>query len=97
MNDRGPEALKPSCAHRGGMDVYQAFKDRVKARALRDAVLVTRTGCLKHCSHGVTVLVWPGNIWYAGVKVEDVDEILERTALAGESIERLAMPPGPWE
>jgi (2Fe-2S) ferredoxin len=100
VNDRGADSEKPSCAARGGLALYQAFKDRVKARGLRDRVLVTRTGCLKHCSRGVTVVVWPGNIWYAGVAASDVDEILDRTALGTpevEEIERLLMPPGPWE
>ena len=97
VNDRGPESAKPCCAARDGLAVYQAFKDRVKARALRDEVLVTRTGCLKHCSRGVTVVVWPGNVWYGGVTEGDIDEILDRTALGSETIERLAMPSGPWE
>lgn len=97
VNDRGPDSAKTSCAARGGLAVYKAFKDRVKERALRDQVLVTRTGCLKHCSRGVTIVVWPGNIWYGGVRPDDVDEILDRTVLGGEEIERLAMPPGPWE
>lgn len=97
VNDRGADAAKPCCAARRGLEVYQAFKDRVKARGLRDEVLVTRTGCLKHCSRGVTVVVWPGNVWYAGVAASDVEEILDRTALAGEVIPRLDMPPGPWE
>ena len=97
VNDRGPDSAKPCCAKRDGLAVYQALKDLVRARALRDQVLVTRTGCLKHCSRGVTVVVWPGNFWYGGVTLVDVPEILERTALAGEAVERLAMPPGPWE
>jgi (2Fe-2S) ferredoxin len=97
VNDRGPEATKPCCAARDGLELYQSFKDRVKARGLRDLVLVTRTGCLKHCSRGVTVVVWPGNIWYGGVAVGDVEEILDRSALGGETIARLEMPPGPWE
>ena len=97
VNDRGPDAAKPCCAARDGLAVYQRFKDFVKARGLRDEVLVTRTGCLKHCSRGVTVVVWPGNVWYGGVAAGDVEEILDRTALAGESIPRLAMPAGPWE
>lgn len=97
VNDRGPESARACCAARDGLAVYQAFKDLVRARTLKDEVLVTRTGCLKHCSRGVTVVVWPGNIWYAGVTPGDALEILERTALAGEAIERLAMPPGPWE
>ncbi len=100
VNDRGAEAAKPSCAVRGGLAVYQAFKDRVRDRALRDQVLVTRTGCLKHCSRGVTVVVWPGNFWYGGVQEGDVDEILDRSVLGKpdcDEIERLRMPPGPWE
>lgn len=97
VNDRGPESAKPCCAARDGLAVYQAFKDQVRTRALRDRVLVTRTGCLKHCSRGVTVVVWPGSFWYGGVQAGDVAEILERTALAGEAIGRLVMPPGPWE
>ncbi|MEO8198367.1 MAG: (2Fe-2S) ferredoxin domain-containing protein [Thermoanaerobaculia bacterium] len=97
VNDRGSDTAKPCCAARDGLAIYRAFKDEVKTRGLRDEVLVTRTGCLKHCSRGVTVVVWPGNVWYGGVAVGDVGEILEQTALAGEMIPRLAMPPGPWE
>ena|SRR6187549_560503 len=97
VNERGAGSAKPCCAARDGLAVYQGFKDRVKARGLRDEVLVTRTGCLKHCSRGVTVVVWPGNIWYGGVTTGDIDEVLDRTALRGEAIARLAMPPGPWE
>lgn len=97
VNDRGPDAAKPCCAARDGLAVYQAFKDRVRARGLRDEVLVTRTGCLKHCSRGVTVVVWPGAVWYGAVTTDDIEEILDRTALGGEEIARLTMPPGPWE
>ena len=97
VNERGPESAKPCCAARDGLAVYQAFKDRVREQSLKNEVLITRTGCLKHCSRGVTVVVWPGNFWFGGVTTGDVGEILERTALRGEPIDRLAMPPGPWE
>ena len=71
-NDRGPEAEKPSCAQRGGLEVYRRFKDAIRERGLRDTVIVTRTGCLKRCSQGITVGVWPWNVWYRGVTIEDV-------------------------
>jgi (2Fe-2S) ferredoxin len=95
-NERPPTATKPCCLARGGLAVYHEFKDRVRARGLRDSVMVTRTGCLKHCSHGITVAVWPRNAWYAGVTAGDVDEILDAT-LAGSEVERLRMPDVPWE
>src|SRR5262245_15838508 len=81
LNERPPEAAKPSCAPRGSLAVYQCFKDRVKELRIRDQVMVVRTGCLKHCSQGITVAVWPYNLWYRGVTVDDVEEILQRTVL----------------
>ena len=67
-------------------------------RPLRDRVLVTRTGCLKHCSRGITVAVCPYNLWYGGVTPADVDEILATTVAGeGKEVERLRMPDVPWE
>jgi (2Fe-2S) ferredoxin len=97
-NERPPDAAKPSCAPRGALEVYHRFKDRVKELGIRDQVMVTRTGCLKHCSQGVTVAVWPYNLWYRGVTLDDVEEILRLTVLEeGREVERLRMPDIPWE
>lgn len=98
VNDRPPGAPKPSCAPRGGLELYRRFKDRVRELELRERVMVTRTGCLKHCSRGIAVAVWPWNLWYQRVRVEDVDEILETSVLGeGRAVERLSMPDIPWE
>ncbi len=98
VNDRPPDARKPSCAPRGGLEVYRRFKDRVRELGVRDRVMVVRTGCLKHCSRGIAVAVWPWNLWYQRVTLDDVDEILETTVLAeGRVVERLRMPDIPWE
>lgn len=97
-NERAPEAGKPSCLPRGALAVYHRFKDRVKELGVRDRVMVVRTGCLKHCSQGITVAVWPYNLWYRQVTLDDVDEILARSVLGGgEEVERLRMPDVPWE
>lgn len=95
-NERGADATKPSCAPRGALEVYRAFKDRVRARGVRDQVMVVRTGCLKHCSQGTAVNVWPPNHWYRGVTRDDVDAVVD-AALAGTEVERLRMPDIPWE
>lgn len=97
-NERAPGGPKPSCGPRGAMDVYHQFKDRVKVLGIRDRVMVVRTGCLKHCSQGITVAVWPFNLWYREVTVEDVEEILQTSVLGeGREVERLRMPDIPWE
>ncbi|MDP9119839.1 MAG: (2Fe-2S) ferredoxin domain-containing protein [Acidobacteriota bacterium] len=98
LNERPREAAKPSCACRGSLAVYHRLKDRVKELGLRDQVMVTRTGCLKHCSQGTTVTVWPYNLWYRGVTEADVEEILNVTVLGkGAPVARLRMPDIPWE
>lgn len=96
-NERPSDARKPSCGPRGALAVYRRFKDGVRARGIRDDVMVVRTGCLKHCSRGITVNIWPKNFWYHGVTLEDVDEILEQSVIAGREVDRLRMPDIPWE
>ncbi len=95
-NDRGPDAPRPSCAQRGSQALYLKLKDLARERGLRDEVLVTKTGCLRRCSHGVTVVAWPGNRWHGGVPVERAHELLD-ALLAGETLPELVMPDGPWE
>jgi (2Fe-2S) ferredoxin len=96
LNERPPDAPKPSCAHRGSLAVYNRFRDRVRDLGLRDSVMVTRTGCLKHCSQGITVAVWPLNHWYRSVTLDDIDDILN-AATQGQELTRLQMPDIPWE
>ncbi|HVR29555.1 MAG TPA: (2Fe-2S) ferredoxin domain-containing protein [Thermoanaerobaculia bacterium] len=87
-NERPPDAGKPSCGPRGGLDVYRRFKDAIRARGARDRVMVVRTGCLKHCSRGITVAIWtnaaPYAFWYSGVTPDDVDEIVDESAMCGQ-------------
>lgn len=98
LNERPAGSAKPSCAPRGALEVYHRFKDRVKELGIRDRVMVVRTGCLKHCSQGITVAVWPYNLWYREVTLGDVEEILQTTVVRdGQEVERLRMPDIPWE
>ena len=96
-NERPSDAKKPSCGPQGSVEIYKRFKDVVRARGLRDGVMVTRTGCLKHCSQGVTVGIWPHNFWYRRVTMDDVETIVDQTVVAGVEVERLRMPDIPWE
>lgn len=96
-NERPPDGPKPSCGARGGAEIHRRLKDEVRARGIRDEVLATRTGCLKHCSEGVVVCVWPANEWARLVTVDDVPELVD-AALEGGVPERLRMPDDvPWQ
>lgn len=96
-NERPPDATKPSCGPKNAVEVYRRFKDRVRDRGIRDRVMVVRTGCLKHCSRGLTINIWPMNFWYRDVTLDDVDEIVDQSVIGGREVKRLSMPDIPWE
>lgn len=99
-NERPADAERACCAGRGGVELYRRFKDAVRERGLRDEILVTRTGCLHHCSHGAVVAAWPQSLWLGGVRSDDVDLVLDqltgeprigqRVAAAGQATDPLA-------
>lgn len=97
LNARPPGNPKGSCADKGAEPLFDALKALVRDRGLGDRVIVNRTSCLKHCSRGVTVAVQPDNVWYAGVRESDLEEICASHLKDGEPVERLFMPDIPWE
>lgn len=97
-NNRGPGHPRGSCAEKGSERLVGLMKDLVRDTGLKEKVLVSRTGCLKHCSLGVTVAVYPENVWYGGVTEGDLREICSSHLAEGVPIERLLLPEeAPWE
>jgi (2Fe-2S) ferredoxin len=95
VNERPPEDPRGCCAAKGGVAVHKAFKEEVAKRGLRGRVRANSAGCLDACAFGVAVVIYPEGIWYRGVTVADVPEIVEKTLIQGERIERLKMPMRP--
>ena len=92
VNDRGPGGKRASCAHREGKEVADLLKKTAFQRGLKRIVRVNKAGCLDQCERGATLVCYPEGIWYGGVKPADVEEIVERTLMHGETIERLVIP-----
>lgn len=88
-NRRPDDHPRGCCAGRGGVQLREAFKSEVRRRGLQDKVRVNSAGCLDACEHGPTLVVYPEGIWYGGVSLEDVPEIVERHLLGGEPVDRL--------
>jgi (2Fe-2S) ferredoxin len=75
---------------RGAADLFNAFQEGLGAHPeLWGKVQVTTSGCLGPCFDGPTVVVYPEGVWYAGVKVEDVPEIVQSHMVGGKPVERL--------
>ena len=97
LNVRPEGDTRGSCAQKGSEDLFVRLKAMVGQSGLGRQVMVSRTGCLKHCSRGATLVVYPENVWYAGVTLQDLDEIVASHLVAGRPVERLLMPDIPWE
>jgi (2Fe-2S) ferredoxin len=92
VHDRGPGHPKGCCAEKGSADVAAALKQKAYERGLKRIVRVNKAGCLDQCARGVTCVVYPEEVWYGGVTLADVDEIVERHLVGGEPVERLIIP-----
>jgi (2Fe-2S) ferredoxin len=88
-NVRPPGDPRGCCSARGGVEVRAALKKELERRGLKGQVRANGAGCLDACSHGPTVVVYPGEVWYGGVTPADVPEIVEQHLMGGRPVERL--------
>lgn len=93
-NERAPGHPRGCCASRGGKEVRDALKAEAKKHGLAGRVRINQAGCLDQCEHGVTLVVYPEQVWYGFVKLADVPEIVARHLAGGEPVERLRLPDG---
>ena len=90
-NVRPPDDPRGCCTARGSGGLREAFKAELARRGLKGIVRANKSGCLDACAHGPTVVVYPEGVWYGGVTVADVPEIVERHLVGGEPVERLRL------
>ncbi len=57
-------------------------------------VRINKSGCFSQCGHGPMIVVYPDDVWYAGVQESDLDEILTSHIVGGRPVERLRYEPG---
>jgi len=86
------------CMANGSMKIYESFKEQLNARGLSVKVALEKekadyamveTGCQGFCQMGPLVTLQPRGVLYVNVKTEDVEEIIDKTLIDGEIVERL--------
>lgn len=92
MNERPPENPRGCCAGKNAEAIKVAMKNEIDARGLKGKVRANEAGCLNQCAMGPVIVVYPEQVWYGNVKVEDVKEIFDRHITNGEIVERLRIP-----
>ena len=69
--------------------IADAFAKEIKRRRIARKVVVRSTGCQGFCEHGPIAIILPGMTSYFRVKVEDVPEIVDKSLVKDELVERL--------
>ena len=95
VNERPPGNPKGCCKAKGAEQVRDELKKRLYEIGLTGVVRANNSGCLDQCENGVTVVVYPEQVWYGHVTVADVPELIDRHILRGEFVERLMLPDQP--
>jgi (2Fe-2S) ferredoxin len=90
-NQRPPGAPRPCCDPDGQARLQKSFKEKLATRGLKGRVRANQSGCLDQCEHGPNLVVYPDAIWYGGVTLDDVDEIIECHILGGKPVQRLVL------
>lgn len=76
------------CTSSKSPEILENFKKIIKEKNIQN-VRVIKTGCFGLCAKGPIVIIRPEDTFYAMVKPEDCEEIIETHILNGEKVERL--------
>src|SRR5262245_58619221 len=84
-----------TCPEQGDVEKYvKVLRDGARQAGKQTEVRVNKAGCFSQCGHGPMIVVYPENVWYAGVQESDLREILDSHILGGRPVERLRYEPG---
>ena len=90
-NRRPADDPRGCCAAKVSEAIRAALKAEIARRGLKREVRANAAGCLDACAYGPSIVVYPEGVWYGGVRVEDVPEIVESHLVNGVPVERLRM------
>jgi (2Fe-2S) ferredoxin len=65
------------CGAKGGSELFERFREEVVSLGISPSA-VLRNACTRRHENGPVVFVFPDDIWYTHVTLEDVREIVEK-------------------
>ena len=84
-----------TCPTQGDVEGFVKYLRGEVARAgLTNNVRVNKAGCFSQCGHGPMLVVYPDDVWYAGVQEADLKDLFESHVRDGKPVERLRYSPG---
>ena len=82
--------LGPSCCDSEvGQAAWEALKQKIKDAGLATGDNVcqrTKVGCLRICSGGPTMVVYPEGTWYSGMTADRIERFVQEHLIEGRPI-----------
>jgi (2Fe-2S) ferredoxin len=78
------------CAPETGMAAWEALKKTLKDKGLMsgpNACYRTKVGCLRVCTQGPTMVVYPEGTWYHGMTAERIERFVDEHLVEGKPVE----------
>lgn len=63
------------CGARKGIDIFKELRKIAKERGIHPRIRVGQAKCLGKCACGANVMIYPENIWYSAVSMDDIQTI----------------------
>ena len=82
------------CSIGTSSELVKRFEEEIRSFGLEKEISVKKTGCLGLCGFGPNVAIYPDNIIYKSVKVEDVTEIVREHFYKGRPVRHLMIDDG---
>jgi len=77
------------CLAYGTQTLVESFREELATRSLTGKIDFRTSGCHGFCGRGPMVVLHPQKIFYQQVGLQDAGEIIDKTVLGGEIIDRL--------
>jgi NADH-quinone oxidoreductase subunit F len=77
------------CRAYGAEEIRDAFNEEISRRGLEDKVEIRETGCHGFCARAPVIVIEPQGIFYQQLTADDVADIVEKTLVKGDIVDRL--------
>lgn len=88
-NVRPKDHPRGCCSEKGSRECRQILKKRLKELGLNTQIRENAAGCLDACEHGVTVVIYPEQVWYGTLTKDDIEEIIQKHIVNNQPVKRL--------
>ncbi len=81
------------CSDKGSQNLLTLFVEGLQHTPLQQNVELIPTTCLSQCLTGISVRVWPDQVYYGKVTPGDIETIIQEHLIDGNPVARLRIEP----